>query len=75
MVPMSECMALSKDQRARTAATPTPPGVRAEVVARQARVEELRRLVAKGAYKIDPQRLALRILVRSLQRYSPEKRT
>jgi anti-sigma28 factor (negative regulator of flagellin synthesis) len=72
---MSECMALSKDHRARIATIPAPLGAQAEIVARQARVEELRRLVAQGAYKIDPRRLALRILVRSMARYSPEKRT
>jgi anti-sigma28 factor (negative regulator of flagellin synthesis) len=46
-----------------------------EINARQLRVEELRRLVARGAYKVDPQKLALRILVKSLGDYSPEKRT
>lgn len=48
---------------------------RTEVIARQLRVEELRRLVARGAYKVDPQRLAMRILFKSLGYYSPEKRT
>jgi hypothetical protein len=42
---------------------------------RQLRVEELRRLVARGEYKVSPQKLALRILVKSLGDYSPEKRT
>jgi anti-sigma28 factor (negative regulator of flagellin synthesis) len=41
-------------------------GVHAEAIARQSRVEELRRLVAKGQYKVSPQRLALKILVKAL---------
>jgi anti-sigma28 factor (negative regulator of flagellin synthesis) len=48
---------------------------RAEIVVRQLRVEELRRLVACGAYKVDPQRLAMRILFKAFGGYSPEKRT
>jgi anti-sigma28 factor (negative regulator of flagellin synthesis) len=36
-------------------------------VARQTRVEELRQAVANGSYKVSPQRLALRILVKALQ--------
>jgi len=44
-----------------------------EVSVRALRIEELRRLVARGAYQVDPQRLALRILVKAT--YSPEKRT
>jgi anti-sigma28 factor (negative regulator of flagellin synthesis) len=31
------------------------------------RVEHLRRLVAKGAYKVNPQHLALSILVKALR--------
>ena len=31
------------------------------------RVEQLRRMVAQGAYKVSPQRLALKILVKALQ--------
>jgi anti-sigma28 factor (negative regulator of flagellin synthesis) len=53
-----------------TTASVCPP---IEVSARALRIEELRRLVARGAYKVDPQRLALRILVKAT--YSPEKRT
>ncbi|MBN2574601.1 MAG: flagellar biosynthesis anti-sigma factor FlgM [Deltaproteobacteria bacterium] len=68
-------MAPSKTQRARHVQNAAPPSAPADVVARQVRVEELRRLVAQGAYKVEPQRLALRILVRSLGNYSPEKRT
>jgi anti-sigma28 factor (negative regulator of flagellin synthesis) len=40
---------------------------RMENISRQARVEELRQLVAKGAYKVSPQRLALKILVKALR--------
>lgn len=35
--------------------------------ARQARVAELRRLVASGGYRVEPQKLALKILVRALR--------
>jgi len=38
-------------------------------MARQARVEQLRQLVAKGEYKVSPQRLALRILVKALREH------
>jgi anti-sigma28 factor (negative regulator of flagellin synthesis) len=37
-----------------------------EDIARAARVAELRRLVASGRYKVEPQRLAARILSRAL---------
>ncbi len=37
-------------------------------VARAARVEELRQLVASGRYQVQPQKLALKILVRALKR-------
>lgn len=59
-------MALSKAHRSPQAANPARLAAHPEVIARQARVEDLRRLVAKGEYKVSPQRLALRILVRSL---------
>ena len=52
-----------------------PLHVPGEIGTRQMRVAELRRLVAQGAYRVNPQRLALRILVKSLGDYSPEKRT
>lgn len=65
-------MALTKTHRASTAA---PTDMRPEVVTREVRVEELRRLLARGDYKVDPQRLALRILCRALGVYSPENRT
>ncbi len=37
-------------------------------VGRAARVEELRQLVAAGRYQVQPQKLALKILVRALKR-------
>jgi anti-sigma28 factor (negative regulator of flagellin synthesis) len=63
---MLPCMALSENIRVRKAPSAAPLGARAESVARQCRVEELRRLVAKGQYKVSPQRLALKILVKAL---------
>jgi anti-sigma28 factor (negative regulator of flagellin synthesis) len=47
----------------------TPPGEYAEVIARQTRVEHLRQLVARGDYKVHPQRLALKILVKALRKH------
>jgi anti-sigma28 factor (negative regulator of flagellin synthesis) len=67
-------MALIKTHRAHGNTTAAPLDTRPEVVTREMRVEELRRLVARGDYKVDPQRLALRILCRALG-YSPENRT
>ncbi len=37
-----------------------------EQIARAARVEELRRLVAAGRYRVEPYKLAVRILARAL---------
>jgi hypothetical protein len=37
-----------------------------EEIARAARVEQLRRLVAAGKYQVEPKRLAARILARAL---------
>ena len=37
-------------------------------ISRTARIEELRQMVAAGRYQIQPEKLALRILVRSLKR-------
>jgi anti-sigma28 factor (negative regulator of flagellin synthesis) len=68
-------MAQSKVTRDHNVSTSAPPSVSAEVIARQVRVEELRRLVAQGAYQVDPRRLALRIFTKAMGRYSPEKRT
>lgn len=42
-------------------------GTPAEQIARQARVQELRQLVAAGRYRVEPNRLALKILVRALR--------
>ena len=68
-------MALTKTHRADGTSIAAPTDMRPEVVTREVRVEELRRLVARGDYKVDPQRLALRILCRALGVYSPENRT
>jgi anti-sigma28 factor (negative regulator of flagellin synthesis) len=38
----------------------------AEQIARAARVEELRRLVVAGRYRVEPRKLAVRILARAL---------
>jgi hypothetical protein len=72
---MWECMALTKDYRGHRIPVPVSTNANADAIARQARVEELRLLVKKGAYKADPRRLALRILLKSYEGYSPEKRT
>ncbi len=37
-------------------------------IAREMRIEGLRQMVAAGRYKVEPQKLALRILVRALRR-------
>jgi anti-sigma28 factor (negative regulator of flagellin synthesis) len=39
----------------------------ADAVARQIRVQHLRQLVASGTYRVSPQRLALKILVKALR--------
>ena len=41
---------------------------RTEALNRQARVEELRQLMARGQYRVSPQRLALKILVKALRK-------
>ena len=64
---MCLCMALSENLRIRKGPASAPLGVNADVIARQVRVEHLRQLVAKGAYKVSPQRLALKILVKALR--------
>jgi anti-sigma28 factor (negative regulator of flagellin synthesis) len=38
-----------------------------EQIAREVRVEELRRLVAAGRYQVEPQKLAMSILARALK--------
>ncbi len=72
---MWESMAFTKDTRSHKYAMAPLAHVRSETVARQLRVEELRRLVASGRYRVEPQRLAMAILFRSLGAHSPEKRT
>jgi anti-sigma28 factor (negative regulator of flagellin synthesis) len=37
-------------------------------IVREARVEELRRLVASGRYQVNPYKLALKIMVRAMAR-------
>jgi anti-sigma28 factor (negative regulator of flagellin synthesis) len=37
-------------------------------ISRQARIEELRQMVAAGRYQVQPEKLALKILVRALKR-------
>jgi anti-sigma28 factor (negative regulator of flagellin synthesis) len=60
-------MALSEQLRLRKQPARAPLGANVDLMDRQARVEHLRQLVAKGAYKVSPQRLALKILVKALQ--------
>ncbi|MGA7742952.1 MAG: flagellar biosynthesis anti-sigma factor FlgM [Polyangia bacterium] len=43
-------------------------GARGADVCREARLEELRQMVASGRYRIQPEKLALKILVRALMR-------
>lgn len=45
---------------------PSSGSMDGEQIARAVRVEELRRLVAAGRYKVEPNRLAARILERAL---------
>jgi anti-sigma28 factor (negative regulator of flagellin synthesis) len=45
---------------------PAPISANPDCIARQARVEHLRQLVARGAYKVNSHRLALRILTKAL---------
>jgi anti-sigma28 factor (negative regulator of flagellin synthesis) len=60
-------MALSENFQLRKGPARAPLGMNAEAVARRMRVEQLRQMVAKGEYKVSPQRLALKILVKSLR--------
>ena len=43
-------------------------GAQGADISRQARIEELRQMVATGRYQIQPEKLALKILVRALKR-------
>jgi anti-sigma28 factor (negative regulator of flagellin synthesis) len=60
-------MAPSENIQYRKAPAKAPLGMNADAVARQMRVQNLRRLVASGTYKVSPQRLALKILVKALR--------
>jgi anti-sigma28 factor (negative regulator of flagellin synthesis) len=59
-------MTLSENLRIRKGPARALLGENVEVVARQVRVEQLRQMVAMGTYKVSPQRLALKILVKAL---------
>jgi anti-sigma28 factor (negative regulator of flagellin synthesis) len=67
---MELCMALSEQLRLRKQPAKAPSGVYTEAIDRQVRIEHLRQLVAHGTYKVSPQRLALKILVKALVRAS-----
>ena len=64
---MGLCMALSEQLRTRKQPARAPMGANADAIDRQSRVEQLRQMVVKGTYKVSPQRLALKILVKALQ--------
>ena len=64
-------MTLTSRSRLRTGSTKDFArviGARGADICRQARIEELRQIVASGRYQIQPQKLALKILVLSLKR-------
>jgi anti-sigma28 factor (negative regulator of flagellin synthesis) len=64
-------MARTSGSRANTGETKDPAGAlgaESRDPSRQARIEELRQMVAAGRYSIQPQQLALKILVLSLKR-------
>lgn len=61
-------MTLSEDVRVRKGPARAPLGASADKIARQMRVLQLRELVASGGYKVSPQRLALKILVKALRK-------
>jgi anti-sigma28 factor (negative regulator of flagellin synthesis) len=64
---MSEYMAAQTDLQVRKGPLSAPSTASAESVSRRIRVEELRRQVSEGTYKVHPQRLALKILVKALR--------
>jgi anti-sigma28 factor (negative regulator of flagellin synthesis) len=64
---MSDHMAASTHLQFRKGLRSGPVGENPASVSRQLRVEELRRQVAQGTYKVYPQRLALKILVKALR--------
>jgi anti-sigma28 factor (negative regulator of flagellin synthesis) len=68
---MCVCMALTSGSRLRTSSAKDfagAMGTQGADISRQARIEELRQMVAAGRYQIQPQKLALKILVRALRR-------
>jgi anti-sigma28 factor (negative regulator of flagellin synthesis) len=64
---MSDYMAASTEIQLRKGPRSAPGVEDATSVSRRIRVEELRRQVAEGTYKVHPQRLALKILVKALR--------
>ncbi len=60
-------MAASTDLQVRKGPVSAPAVNHAESVSRRMRVEELRRQVVEGTYKVSPQRLAFKILVKALR--------
>jgi len=64
---MGWSMTQSEDLRVRKGLARAPLVENIEVIARQTRVEQLRQMVATGTYKVSPQRLALKILVKALR--------
>jgi len=68
---MCVAMASTSGTRLRSGSTKDfvgAPGEEGADISRQARIEELRQMVAAGRYQIQPQKLALKILVLSLKR-------
>jgi anti-sigma28 factor (negative regulator of flagellin synthesis) len=64
-------MALTSRSRLRTSSAKDFAGAIGEQdadISRQARIEELRQMVASGRYQVQPQKLALKILVRAMRR-------
>ena len=68
---MSVGMALTSGGRSRTGSTKDfarAVGAQGADISRQARIEELRQMLAAGRYQIQPEKLALTILVLALKR-------
>jgi anti-sigma28 factor (negative regulator of flagellin synthesis) len=64
-------MALTSRSGSRTGSTKDfarAIGARGADISRQARIEELRQMVAAGRYQVQPEKLALTILVLALKR-------
>ena len=66
---MGLCMAPSENLQLRKGPARAPLGMNADQVARRIRVEQLRQMVAEGEYKVSPQRIALKILVKALRQH------